>query len=267
MPTTFYLWRGNGVSASPDGRHIYASTLDHGILIFERYGNDVVDFDNSNNVPMRRLDLLRVADGLVQFDDDSVSDGCLEASTWTAGASTYTVESSKWQEREEGSTWTDIEGTTADSQLCTHTPEENREYRIVANIDVDGETIEYASNFFARITYEEFDDLVVSSGEIELNGELYTDCVYLSDTSVGDKTYTVFNAKWQSRPDTDSVWSYVDETETSGELCPLTAAEGLEYRLVGSIMVNDERGHRRSNTMQLESSDDALQSLPKTVDF
>ena len=92
-----------------------------------------------------------------------------------------------------------IEGTTVNSQLCTHVPEENREYRIVANIDVDGETNEYASNFFARLTYEQFDDLVVSSGEIELNGELYTECVYLSDTSVGDKTYTVFNAKWQSR--------------------------------------------------------------------
>ena len=267
LPTTFYLWRGNGVSASPDGCHIYASTLDHGILIFERYGNDVVDFDNSDNVPMRRLDLLRVADGLVQFDDDSVSDGCLESSTWTVGDSTYTVESSKWQEREEGTGWSDVEGTTVNSQLCTHTPEENREYRIVANINVDGETNEYASNFFARLTYEQFDDLVVSSGEIELNGELYTDCVYLSDTSIGDKIYTVFNAKWQSRVDADSAWSYVKETETSGELCPLTASEGLEYRLVGSIMVNDEREHRRSNNMQLESSDDSIQVLLESVDF
>ena len=63
------------------------------------------------------------------------------------------------------------------------------------------------------------------------------------------------------------MWSYVNETETSGELCPLTASEGLEYRLVGSIMVNDERGHRRSNTMQLESSDNSLQVLLEHVDF
>lgn len=267
LPTTFYLWRGDGVSASPDGRHIYASTFDHGVLIFERYGNDVVDFENTVDLPMRRLDLLQVADGLVQFDDDSVSDGCLESSSWSVGDSTYTVESSKWQEREEGSTWTDVEGTTVNAQLCTHTLEENREYRIVANIDVDGEANEYASNFFARLTYEQFDDLIVSSGEIELNGETYTSCVYLSDTSVGDETYTVFNAKWQSRPDADSVWSYVSDTETSGELCPLTASEGLEYRLVGSIMVNDVRGHRRSNTMQLESSEDSLQVLLEHVDF
>lgn len=249
-PRNHYLWRGNGVEASPDGRHIYASTFDHGIVIYERFGNSDIDLEDKANLPVLRLDLLRVGDGLVQFGDDSVNDGCLESNSWTVGDFTYTVESSKWQEREEGSEWFDVEGTTVNSQLCIHVPEENREYRMLASINIDGNTSEFASNFFARVAYEQFDDLVVSSGKIELSGEANTDCFYLSDTQVGDKSYTVFNAKWQSRPDSDSTWKYVRGTETSGELCTLTATEGLEYRLVGSIMVDGVRGHRRSNIMQ-----------------
>ena len=37
-------WPG-GVAASPEGRHAYVSTRDHGILIFERVGNPIVEVD------------------------------------------------------------------------------------------------------------------------------------------------------------------------------------------------------------------------------
>lgn len=250
LPRTYYLWRGNGVSASPDGRHIYASTRENGVLIFERYGNDVIDLEDTSNVPISRLDLLQIEDGVVWFGDDSINDGCFESNSWNVDDITYSVVSSRWQERQEDFVWKDVEGSSVNSQLCVYEPEENREYRIVADIEIDRETNEYSSNFFARLTYEQFDDLEVSSGEIELNGRRFTYCVYLSDTDIEGKNYTVFNSKWQSRPDEESPWADVDGTETSGELCPLDAEDGLEYRLVGSIMVDGDRGHRRSNVMR-----------------
>ena len=251
VPQGFALWDGRGIAASPDGHHIYASTQDHGILILERYGSNVFELE----VPMRRMDLLHIEDGVVQFGDDSINEGCFDSNSWTVNDTSYTVASSKWQEREEGSEWSDVEGTEITSQLCMHAPIENREYRIVADIEVGGSTNEYSSNFFARMSYQRFDDLVVSSGEVELNGQTYFHCEEVSNTDINGTNYTVFNSKWQSRPDADSVWSDVHGTETSGELCPLDAEEGLMYRLVGSIMVDDERGHRRSNVMQSDSSE------------
>ena len=255
VPRGYRLWNGYGVSASPDGRHIYASTQENGVLIFERYGNIVIDLVDSSNLPMRRLDLLQIGDGKVQFGQESVTDGCLGSNSWTIDGVTYTVESSKWQEREEGSEWTAVDGTSVTSQLCTHVPKENREYRVVATMEIDGSTDEYSSNFFARVAYEEFDDLEVSSGEVEINGSRNIYCVRLFNTEIGGKNYTVFNSKWQSRPDENSTWSDVDGTETAGELCPRDASEDLEYRLVGSIMVDGERGHRQSNVMQVDNSD------------
>ncbi len=255
VPDRYTLWYGDGVSASPDGRHIYASIREEGILIFERYGNDVVDLGDSTNLPLRRLDLLRVGDGMIQFDEDSVNEGCLESNSWTVNNVTYTVDSSKWQQREHGSEWSDAADTEVTSQLCTHTPTENLEYRMVASIEIDGETNEYASNLFARLTYDLLDELEVSDGEIELNGHRYIYCVMLADTDIEGKTYTVYNSKWQSRPNAETAWSDVYGTETSGELCPIDADEELEYRLVGSIMVDGERGHRRSNIMQSAGSE------------
>lgn len=76
----------------------------------------------------------------------------------------------------------------------------------------------------------------------------------LANTDINGKIYTVFNSKWQSRPNGESAWTDVDGTETSGELCALDAEEDLEYRLVGSIMVDGERGHRRSNVMKSDDS-------------
>lgn len=253
VPRLYTLWRGDGVSASPDGRHIYASTQENGVLIFERYGNSDIDLQDASNMPILRLDLLQIGDGVVQFGDDAISEGCFEFNSWTIDDTTYTVVSSMWQRREQGSGWTDIEATNVTSELCVHEPEENYEWRIVADIEIDGDTNKYSSNFFARLTYEEFGDLEVSSGEIKLNGQRHAYCLYLSDTDIEGSVYTVFNSKWQSRPNPESPWSDVDDTETSGEICPLDAAEGFEYRLVGSIMVDGERGHRRSNIMKAQN--------------
>lgn len=225
-------------------------------MIFERYGNDVVDFEDQSQLPIQRLDVLRVRDGIVQFGEDSANEGCLESSNWTIDNISYIVVSSKWQERNGGSKWTDVEDSKVTSQLCTQQPEENREYRIVARIDVNGAIDDYASNSFARIIYEPFEDLVVESEEIVLNGSRSIYCTGVSNTDINGKNYTVFNSKWQSRPDSESVWSDVVGTETSGELCPLKALEGLEYLLVGSILVDGERGHRQSNIMRVESIDE-----------
>lgn len=255
-PYGYDLWVGHGIAASPDGRHIYASARENGILVFERFGNDLIDFNDSTNVPMRRLDLLKVGDGLVQFGDDVVTEGCLDPSSWEIGGVAYTVDSSKWQERQAGEEWSDVEGSNVTVQLCTHEPEEDHEYRIVATMDIDGETHEYASNSFARLTYERLSELVVGDGELTLDGRTFSEeCVYLSNTEVEGKTYTVFNSKWQQRQDADTPWSDVYGTETSGELCRLSASENLEYRLVGSIMVDEERGHRESNIMTDSNTD------------
>ena len=129
-------------AASPDGRHAYLSTEEAGLLIFERVGVGADGFV--------RLEMLSVSPGQVGFGPVS-SGGCIAVENVFIDATHFAVLHSKWQTRAgPEAQWTDIEGTETVGELCAHTPSAPGEYRLVAEIMIDGETGQYASNILTR---------------------------------------------------------------------------------------------------------------------
>ena len=244
--------------ASPDGRHIYTSTLGHGIQIFERVGNeapevsqdpDATDTGAMEQSVARRLDLIQASPNKIQFGDDSVTDGCIDKIIWEIDGQAYGVVSSKWQEREIGSDWVDIDGTSTDLEFCSYEPTENKEYRLVASMAIEGEINDYASNFFADLDYEDLASLNVASGTVTLNQETFSECTTVFETEINEVTYTVSSSKWQVRDSTDSHWMDVSGTHVAGGFCPYEPSDDREYRMVTRISIDSERSFRQSNIM------------------
>ena len=93
-----------------------------------------------------RLDDLMVSPGRVQFFFFSAG-RCIAISNTTINGVTYDIESSKWQMRADSSgAWADVPDTEEEGRLCSLDPSERGEYRLVAEIAIDGETGMYASN-------------------------------------------------------------------------------------------------------------------------
>ena len=250
----YSLTESVSVAPSTDGKHLYASTIAHGILIFERIGNEPLETQDMDDQTIKRLDLIHAMPNKIEFGDDVAENGCIETLTWSIAGVDYGVFWSKWQERETGSDWVDIEGTEVNLQLCSYDPAEDKEYRMVASLAVDGEIGEYASNFFSELNYETLASLVVASGEVTLNDTTFTECTTISAMEINEVTYSVASSKWQVRESADSPWSDVAGTHTAGGFCPYDPSDNLDYRLVGRIVINDERSFRTSNILN-ESAD------------
>ena len=88
------------------------------------------------------LEGLRVSDGRVQFLFASAGQ-CIVLSNSSINGVVYTTHTSKWQ-RKAGSTWVDIPGTEREG-LCSYSPTGPGEYRLVAEISIDGERGHYSS--------------------------------------------------------------------------------------------------------------------------
>ena len=124
--------------ASSDGRHAYLSTEEAGLLIFERVGVGADRFV--------RLEGLSVSPGQVSLGPVS-SGGCIAVENVSVGGTHYAVLHSKWQTRAgSNAEWNDIGGTETTGQLCAYTPSAPGEFRLVAEIAIDGKTGQYASN-------------------------------------------------------------------------------------------------------------------------
>ena len=135
-----------GMATSPDGKHVYLTTSESGIVIFERVGNQLVDVDVVDADGYVRLYMLQVSAGKVVFGPLS-SRGCIALDGTAIDGVVYTVESSKWQQRtDEDAEWADIADTQTTSQLCAHLPADPGQYRLVAEIAIDGEIGKYVSN-------------------------------------------------------------------------------------------------------------------------
>ena len=238
------------IEASPDGRHVYVATREHGILIFERFGNEVTDLTEVEADQVLRLDLLQASKNQIQFDDDIAENGCIAASEWVVDNVSYSVIDSKWQSRTVDSVWSDIEGTEETGQLCSYSSSDSKEYRMVATFTRDGETIEFASNFYGEVVYERLSSLTVDSGEITLNTLSISECTQILNLVVNGVKYSVKESKWQVRDDSDADWSDVASTITAGELCPHEPDDSREYRLVGRFVIDDEEGYYSSNVIQ-----------------
>ena len=102
------------------------------------------------SVTYERLDLITVSAGRVRFSFFSAGT-CISLSGATLNGVTYSFVSSKWQTRANSSSaWSDIAGTERTGQLCSYNPSAPGEYRLVAEITIDGETGHYASNTITR---------------------------------------------------------------------------------------------------------------------
>lgn len=135
-----------GLAASPEGRHAYVSTDAHGILIFERVGNPIVDIDAGGEGGYLRLGTLSVSAGRVDFGPLS-SAGCITINDLSVNDILYDVDVSKWQTRPDAAgTWADVEGTETTDEVCAYSPAETGQYRLVLEMDIDGEAGKYASN-------------------------------------------------------------------------------------------------------------------------
>ena len=247
---------GSGsVEASPDGRHIYVATNQHGILIFERLGNETTDLTDPETLPVRRLDLLQASKNQIQFNNDIADNGCITASDWVVDNVSYSVIDSKWQQRSVDSSWSDIEGTEEIGRLCSYSPTDSKDYRMVATFTRDDEPIEFASNFFGDIVYERLNSLTVDPGEITLDTLSISECTEISDLVVNGVNYSVKESNWQVRDDSEVDWSDIASTVTAGELCPYDPNDGREYRLVGRFVIDDEEDYYSSNVVQEESDE------------
>ena len=136
----------NGLAASPDGRHVYVASYEHGIVAFERVGAGVEPED-----PYVGLDILAVSSGTVSFAAEMDSDGCITVADLEHDGVAYTVQSSRWQWRPNADwAWSDVVGTSATNELCPHSPSEHGHYRLVVEMEVDGETRFHTSNILVQ---------------------------------------------------------------------------------------------------------------------
>ena len=96
-----------------------------------------------------RLDLLQVSPGRVQFSFLSAG-GCITLGNTTINGVSYSVVSSKWQTRaDSASAWSDVSGTERTGQLCSLNPTASGQYRLVAEITINGTTGNYSSNILS----------------------------------------------------------------------------------------------------------------------
>ena len=137
--------QARSLAASPDGRHVYVDTEDEGILVFERVGAGADEIELEDGV-YERLELLSVSPGKVTFGPISTA-GCIGLEDAVMEGTHYAVVNSGWQTRASSDgEWSDVEGTRTTGQLCAYAPSSAGEYRLAAEIRIDGELGRYSSN-------------------------------------------------------------------------------------------------------------------------
>ena len=138
-------------TVSRDGR--YAYIFKNGDMIdpiyqFERVSGPSIDtnFVEPFDEYIVRLVALDVSPGEFSLGGSTFTD-CEAISNYMINGVSHTIETSKWQSRTElGAEWTDVEGTTQESQICPYSPPDNAEYRLAFEASIDGVSGNYSSN-------------------------------------------------------------------------------------------------------------------------
>ena len=111
-------------------------------MAFERVGAGVEPEDSHV-----LLDILEVSAGMVSFGAEEDTDGCIAVADLEHGGASYTVRSSRWQWRRNADwPWEDVVDTATSGEVCAHQPARPGHYRLVVEMEVDGETRQHASN-------------------------------------------------------------------------------------------------------------------------
>ena len=197
--------------------------------------------------------------------------GCL-AGGFTINDVRYSIRTSKWQMRQgEDSAWSDVLGTEhTNSGVCGLTsdmPLPPGEYRVVAEVEVDGVMGKYASrnSIFAdeytpvdwlEVTEDSVVGITTEDGERKVRVGFYAltggaGCL-AGGFTINDVRYSIRTSKWQMRQGEDSAWSDVLGTEhTNSGVCGLTSDMPLppgEYRVVAEVEVDGAMGKYASRS-------------------
>ena len=98
--------------------------------------------------------------------------------------------------------------------------------------------------------YTPLEGLRVSDGRVQFLFASAGQCIVLSNSSINGVVYTTHTSKWQRRA--GSTWVDIPGTERDG-LCSYSPTSPGEYRLVGEISIDGERGYYSSeNTLTVE---------------
>ena len=128
---------------------IYTVTDEDGDTDTLRFTITVMDSSVPTDITYERLDLIQVSAGRVQFSFFSAG-GCITLGNTTVNGVTYSIVSSKWQTRAgSASAWSDVSGTERTGQLCSLNPSASGQYRLVAEITINGTTGNYSSNIIS----------------------------------------------------------------------------------------------------------------------
>ena len=118
-------------------------------VVIENGEGENGEIENSIEDTLTPLNGLRVTEeGSLQFRTGSLTlsagpESCIYLSNSSFNGVVYTAYESHWQRRE-GSTWVDIPGTERDA-LCGYGPATPGEYRVVVDMSIDGERVNYYS--------------------------------------------------------------------------------------------------------------------------
>ena len=148
-----------GLTASPDGAHLYVSTADHGILRFERIPADVA-LDG-----YVRLDALAVEPGTVSLGSVE-SEECIALADTEVDGARYRARAAKWQSRPNADwPWADLAGTNVSDEVCAHSPQASGHFRLAVDMEIDGASGRYVSN---AIVVDDHGDSTAEATSVEV---------------------------------------------------------------------------------------------------
>ena len=103
--------------------------------------------DDAVAVTYERFDPIEVGIGTISLTTLFQSETCVPVDNLNILGITYTVLRSVWQMRADASAdWSDIEGTETTLELCAYSPTDPGQYRLIGDVEVNGELNHYASN-------------------------------------------------------------------------------------------------------------------------
>ncbi len=89
--------------------------------------------------------------------------------------------------------------------------------------------------------YTPLEGWTVFQGSIRL-GFTVSGCFDYDNVTIGGVGYTVHSSKWQRRDDENSPWTDIPDTDYEGGVCSRSMLNHGQYRVVGEITINGERG-------------------------
>ncbi len=208
------------------------------------------------------LEGLRVSRGRVQFGFSNTG-GCDRLSNASINGVVYTVHTSKWQRRANAdSSWEEISGTEEAGGLCAYRPTSPGEYRMIADITIDGTRGRYSSENTFTITVEPPDTMPSFATGSGPGNQTYTvgtaiDTLILPEASGGDGTLTyslspsvaglAFNARARQltgRPTTAGTYNMTytvrdADGDTDSLRFTITVEESDDDAMGASYAVND----------------------------